>query len=956
MNNTVFWSWNNRIEKAEAERQVIAMAKQGIDGFFIHARPGLATEYMGEEWMDVIEHCVKVASEHGCKVWFYDEKNWPSGDAGGEVIKLGEDYVGKKLMAADHFDEAFAGRVIARYKRVNGIFEKTAEEKADLYVYYDLEKSSDRMFTDSGEAFVRLTHEKYKKRFGKYFGKEISGMFFDEPGNLFFWPDSDVLPWSKSIVDGFVKYYGYDPLPHLWKLFYEDEPSLFRSHYITVTGYLFHDNFITPIVRWCEKNGLLLVGHFCMEEAMYTSLRMAGSVMRVYGEMDVPGIDFLGRRNLSPVLTRQVSSATNQFGKDIIMCEVFGASGYDMTFTELISVWRQFGARGINMPCMHLFAYSTEGDRKYDFPGFFSTQSVWFEKMKVFTDELSFINKFASLGKEKNEVLIISPQKSLSGYRANSVSAREISSEFRQLLEETDAVQIGYDVGDEEVLSAFGSAADGKLTVGERSYKTVVVPKMSSVCLKTLKLLEEFERSGGSLIFVGGYPEFVDFEKNEELDAFIARFDRGEFGNVTFAKRNLLIKAFGNIKQERKIAVYDENGSLAAGVAVRLGEDEKKKYLTVVNSAGRDLSGYITVKDANSVYALSPRGREFVHSTLNKEGIYFPFRLRVGEGAYFVLDDGFEKPQKPHKTHVIRISPREVRALDDNAFVLDKVVVSIDGKCGKERFADNTEFPESEKLTVSYPFSCDGAPSRAIAVIEPKGVERVEINGTEISHGEIRKDTSTAEYSLNGKLLNGENVLTVYYADAGARCGERIDGIVIKGDLDALMENPNEYPLYYSADGCFIRGRRGESVPAVDLTAQGYCFYAGKAKWSFSFSGSAGEADLSFCGVKGCAVAEVYINGSYAFTAADLNAEYCVTLKDGENLIDVVAFSAEGNLKGPFHHPEGFPKLVSPNTFKGKWGITESILYPWIQNGEVFTEKYNFQKFGIAAIVIRTER
>ena len=42
-----FWSWNDRLEKEELIKQIELMKKSGIEGFFMHARGGLKTEYMG---------------------------------------------------------------------------------------------------------------------------------------------------------------------------------------------------------------------------------------------------------------------------------------------------------------------------------------------------------------------------------------------------------------------------------------------------------------------------------------------------------------------------------------------------------------------------------------------------------------------------------------------------------------------------------------------------------------------------------------------------------------------------------------------------------------------------------------------------------------------------------------------------------------------------------------------
>ena len=41
-----FWSWNDRLEPEELRRQIRAMDSIGMNGFFMHARGGLETEYL----------------------------------------------------------------------------------------------------------------------------------------------------------------------------------------------------------------------------------------------------------------------------------------------------------------------------------------------------------------------------------------------------------------------------------------------------------------------------------------------------------------------------------------------------------------------------------------------------------------------------------------------------------------------------------------------------------------------------------------------------------------------------------------------------------------------------------------------------------------------------------------------------------------------------------------------
>ncbi|MBR3994932.1 MAG: glycoside hydrolase, partial [Clostridia bacterium] len=87
-----FWSWNEKLECDETRNQIKLMDEAGLGGFFMHARGGLQTEYMGEEWFSNVEASVSEAEKRGMGAWAYDENGWPSGFGSGLVNGLGVDY------------------------------------------------------------------------------------------------------------------------------------------------------------------------------------------------------------------------------------------------------------------------------------------------------------------------------------------------------------------------------------------------------------------------------------------------------------------------------------------------------------------------------------------------------------------------------------------------------------------------------------------------------------------------------------------------------------------------------------------------------------------------------------------------------------------------------------------------------------------------------------------------
>ena len=71
-----FWSWNDKLEADETKEQVRTMHRAGIGGFFMHARGGLQTEYMGEEWFENVDAAADEAAKWGMGAWAYDENGW----------------------------------------------------------------------------------------------------------------------------------------------------------------------------------------------------------------------------------------------------------------------------------------------------------------------------------------------------------------------------------------------------------------------------------------------------------------------------------------------------------------------------------------------------------------------------------------------------------------------------------------------------------------------------------------------------------------------------------------------------------------------------------------------------------------------------------------------------------------------------------------------------------------
>src|SRR5574344_1071941 len=82
-----FWSWNDELEEDELREQIRWMKSQGFGGYFMHARGGLTTEYLGDKWFKCVEACIDEGKKQNLDSWAYDENGWPSGFAGGKLLE-----------------------------------------------------------------------------------------------------------------------------------------------------------------------------------------------------------------------------------------------------------------------------------------------------------------------------------------------------------------------------------------------------------------------------------------------------------------------------------------------------------------------------------------------------------------------------------------------------------------------------------------------------------------------------------------------------------------------------------------------------------------------------------------------------------------------------------------------------------------------------------------------------
>lgn len=527
--SVVFWSWNAQLSQDRLKDQIHRMKSAGIGGFFMHAREGIKTSYLGTEWFGMIRTCVDEAAKLGMYAWIYDELGWPSGYAGGEVPRKGREYRAKALlMKKERIPDDEEYRLLSSQAMDHGgmayIYEWTSPMGNPRYEntsYVDL------MNPKVTEAFLESTHRKYELQLGSDFGTAVPGVFSDE-GCVVMWEPTPggMLPWTFEFERLFKEAYGYDLVPVIHGLF---QPSRtcdwkkIRCDYWRLIVDLLVMHYSKVTYDWCDERGMLFTGHYMAEDHLWKTMRFLGDTMPHYEYMHIPGMDYLGRQihksetelcaGGGTVMTaKQVSSVAHQLGKTRTLSELFGGAGqtFDLRKQKWMIDWHLI--HGINMFTPHLLPYSMLGNGKRDWPPTIGPQQPWWEHYPLLNDYQARTSYVLTCGRRVAPLIVIHPMESAwESYTPSDISETErLNRQLGDLCLELLDRQLDFDFGNEQLMEKYAAIKGTEWVIGESSYQGVVIPACLRLRDHTVELLKRFMESGGKVWSYEGVQDLVE--------------------------------------------------------------------------------------------------------------------------------------------------------------------------------------------------------------------------------------------------------------------------------------------------------------------------------------------------------------------------------------------------------------------------------------------------------------
>ena len=734
-----FWAINDRIIPREVSIQMDDMLSVGLGGGFFHSRAGLITEYMGKEWFASIEAALDTAKKKGGYLWLYDEDLWPSGNAGGQIAGMKDEYRETYIRAfflrkgdteiplEEEEVIRYAYKIVKREKRVLDKFQKIALEDIDK------EKGSERLIIIrgygprttwwSGESnpnllhpkamreFIRLTHKKYYEKLGSEFGKTIPGIFTDEP-NIY--RSQGQFPWYEGVVTLYHKWTGRNLWNDIPFLFFDGDNSK-HIRLLIHRAFLrqFLEAYSKPIYEWCEKHRLSYTGHYNAEDSFEGQItNHCGGVMAHYRYQHIPGIDHLFRQIDGVLLTcKQASSASRQLGIKTVLTEIFGVSRHTNTFEDFKWLGDFDLVHGVNFFCPHLAWYSAKGRRKRDFPPVWNYQQTYWKELPALNDYFTRVAVALTSGKPDTKILLLHSIESAIAERRIGVGcikqtddipeydikeAEILDSAICKALEAILNTGYDCDLADESFIEDMGEVKGKKFIVEKMPYEIVVIPPSYTWREKTVALLEKFIINGGIVIVLGKPPEDIDGVQNKKRWREMLSFKNVScLPNSVESIQNKITSLYPSTYSLRSL-----EGKYYTKTYLQHRIDGKDEIFFIVNSDKEDERHYtLDIANAGKRRLLkldAVNGEAYLADTKKeKDKLVYKFSLPPAGSLLLMLSatlGNFKKDRiSPdiRMAEVVSLPPSfESERRDANVLVLDRISVSYDGNTFEKENTD----------------------------------------------------------------------------------------------------------------------------------------------------------------------------------------------------------------------------------------------------------------------------
>lgn len=642
-----FWHINGELTKEGIRQQVKDANDAGFTGISLlplaeknPSKPGTTPKFLSNEYFDRFQDMLDAAEDLNMEVILYDDNDFPSGMAGGELGRLFPEHTMKrldiiekeitgpafftdstkavKLMSAVAMNTTTLERIEISSFVKNDILKWEVPKGDWKIMVFPMVKDSwhkaypvvDYLDTTAVRKMINLTYDKYAEQYSSYFGNTIKTTFFDDVG---FWRHPRT--WTGKFNEKFEELHGFDPRPFYPAMWHDIGPETesVRNAFYHTRAELLADGFPKLAAEWNDAYGLNSTGH---PPGNYdpSPIDMNADIFKFYRYTQMPLTDCIIRYQFGQNGHKLISSAADYYDRPVVSTEIYGAfKDRDYKFDSLMLYRPLFElmTRGVNFVVPHGMWYNPE---KVYIPPLVSSAN---QELK---DALPAYSKFVSRaclllqgGRRVSEIGVMYPFEELAGHfvfdnpegirQGFYVSPETDYQDISGIL--TNDIRRDFTFVHPEFFLEDKYKVENRIVKLDNAenfqeYKVMFLTGCKTVSWQALRKLKTFYENGGTIISTTSLP-FKSSEMGEDQKVI-----------------DLVLEIFGVDALNQDTSIIQKNSNDNGGRAVFIPQPDKNNISEILESINPD------VKFVSNPVLKSDFGKfNYIHKIKDQQSIHF---------------------------------------------------------------------------------------------------------------------------------------------------------------------------------------------------------------------------------------------------------------------------------------------------------------------------------------------
>ncbi len=546
---------HNWPDQPDAQDQLISRLRaQGFGGVVCNVS---FDQYLESDakW-SAFTRAVQEAKKTGLAMWLYDERGYPSGNAGGITLRDHPEWEARGLLVADAQSQGGSvtldlppGKLVlaGAFPIRDGNIDMS--QKVDLAAQIHGGKlnwqapagrwrvmaiTEDRLYEgthaegnlhakipyinllmpEPTARFINVTYGGYAKHLGDNLGQYFMATFTDEPSlmSLFLRPmPYRPLPWASNLPSEFRKRRGYALDAALLPALVADAGAAgakIRYDFWLTVSELVSDNYFGQIQTRCRQYHIPSGGHLLAEEGLVGHVPLYGDFFRCIRRLDAPSIDCLTSvpAEVPWFIARLLSSAAELEGRPLVMSETSDHS-------------QRYRPAGDTRPTRVVTEAEIRGTCNRQIVAGVNCITSYYSFTALSDEQLRRLNEWVGRcctalrgGRQVADVAVLYPAESLwtrfvpsRHWTREAASAARIESLYRTAAESLFASQRDFTFIDSRAI-AEATVESSALVHDQLRWRVIVLPGVDTLPLAAWEKLARFVRQGGAVIALGALP------------------------------------------------------------------------------------------------------------------------------------------------------------------------------------------------------------------------------------------------------------------------------------------------------------------------------------------------------------------------------------------------------------------------------------------------------------------